>query len=119
MKNTQTTITDENIQQSVAKGKAYCLFLYLSGPNRDHSPEEADRIQAAHLRYLFTLRQQGHLILNGPVTDEDPLKGIGIFNFTDKALAKQLLEGDPAVKAGRLSFRIFAWFGLPGDSLPG
>jgi uncharacterized protein YciI len=112
-------ITDDFIQGKISSGKQYCLFLYLSGPNRNQSEAESEKLQQKHLRYLFKLRDDGILILNGPVTDKSPLRGIGIFNCTDKNAAKQLLDADPAVKAGRLIYEVYSWFGLPGDSLSG
>ena len=112
-------ITNDFIQKKISSGKQYCLFLYLSGPYRNQSEAESELLQQEHLRYLFQLREDGVLILNGPVTDEAPLRGIGIFNCTDKDEARKLLEDDPAVKAGRLNYEVYSWFGLPGDSLPG
>jgi uncharacterized protein YciI len=112
-------ITDAFIQKKISSGKQYYLFLYLSGSNRNQSEAEREKLQLEHLRYLFKLRDDGVLILNGPVTDESPLRGIGIFNCTDKEEAKHLLDSDPAVKAGRLIYEVYSWFGLPGDSLPG
>jgi uncharacterized protein YciI len=111
-------ITDEDVQATVASGKQYCLRLYKAGPNRNQPPEEADEIQKAHLRYLLGLRVKGILLINGPVIDDPELKGVSIFNTSDKEEVKRLSEGDPAVKAGRLIYEIFAWFGLPGDGLP-
>ncbi len=112
-------ITDDFIQGKISSGKQYCLFLYLSGPNRNQSEAESEKLQQKHLRYLFKLRDDGILILNGPVTDETSLRGIGIFNCTDKEIAKRLLDADPAVKAGRLIYEVYSWFGLPSDKLPG
>jgi uncharacterized protein YciI len=112
-------ITDDFIQKKISSGKQYCLFLYLSGLNHNQSEAESEKLQQEHLRYLFKLRDEGVLILNGPVTDETSLWGIGIFNCTDKEIAKRLLDADPAVKAGRLIYEVYSWFGLPSDKLPG
>jgi uncharacterized protein YciI len=71
-----------------------------------------------HLRYLFQLRAEGKLVINGPVLDDAELKGISIFNTTDKEEVRRLSDGDPAVKAGRLVYEIYEWFGIPGDRLP-
>jgi uncharacterized protein len=116
---TEIEITDAYIQDQVSSGKQYCLFLYHSGPNRNQSEAESEKLQQEHLRYLFKLREDGKLILNGPVTDESSLRGIGIFNCSDKEEAKHWLDGDPAVKAERLIYEVYSWFGLPGDYLPG
>jgi uncharacterized protein YciI len=110
-------ITEEYIQNKISSGKQYCLFLYLAGPNRNQSDSECEKLTKEHLKHLFRLRKEGKLILNGPVMDEVPLRGIGIFNFTDKEEAKRLLDEDPAVKEGRLTYAVYSWFGLPGDSV--
>jgi len=112
-------ITDELVRQRVAAGRPYCLRLYRAGPHRDQLPEEQDRIQAEHLRYLFQLRAAGKLLINGPVLDDPVLKGVSIFNATDADEVRALSEADPAVKAGRLVYEIYRWFGIPGDRLPG
>jgi hypothetical protein len=58
------------------------------------------------------------LVINGPVLDDPELKGISIFDTTDEEEVRRLSEGDPAVKAGRLVYEIYEWFGIPGDGLP-
>ncbi len=110
-------ITDEVVQKTVATGKQYCLRLYKVGPNRDQPPAEAEKIQMEHLRYLLQLRAEGILLVNGPVIGDPELKGVSIFNTTDVEEVKRLSEGDPAVKAGRLVYEIYIWFGLPGDHI--
>jgi len=70
-----------------------------------------------YLRHLFSLRAEGKLLVNGPVMDDSDLRGIGIFNITDKEEVKKLLDADPAVKACRLRYEIHPWFRIPGDAL--
>lgn len=111
-------ITDEFIMKSSEAGKQYCLRLYRKGPKRDQPPEEADRIQMEHLRYLFGLRAEGKIVINGPVIDESGLSGMAIFNTTDKEEVKRLSAEDPAVRAGRVVYEVYDWYGLPGDCLP-
>jgi uncharacterized protein YciI len=111
-------ITDEFIQKRVAAGKQYCVRLYKVGPNRNQPPDEAEKIQMEHLRYLWQLRAEGKLLISGPIMDDSEIQGIGIFATTDKEEVKRLSDGDPAVKAGRLVYEIYHWFGLPGDCLP-
>jgi uncharacterized protein len=110
-------ITNELILKTIEKGKQYILMLYNEGPNRNQPPEEAEKLQMEHLHYLFSLRADGKLLLNGPVTDDSALAGIGIFNLTDIKEVEKLASEDPAVKAGRLVFELHPLFGLPRDSL--
>ncbi|HMV98382.1 MAG TPA: YciI family protein [Anaerolineales bacterium] len=111
-------ITDEFIQKRIMTGRQYCVRLYKVGPNRSQPQDEVEGIQKEHLRYLWQLRAEGKLLISGPVMDDSDLQGVGIFQSTDKEEVKKLCEGDPAVKAGRLVYEIYSWFGLPGDSLP-
>ena len=115
---TNMDLTDDIVQDAIAQGKEYCLFLYKSGPTRDQPPEEAKKIQSEHLFYLFRLRSSGKLILNGPVLSEGELRGIGIFDTKDRNEAAALLESDPAIRSGRLRYEVYDWFGIPGDTLP-
>jgi uncharacterized protein YciI len=111
-------ITDEEIMKKIATGKGYCVFFYKAGPNRDLPEAEEDKLQMEHLRHLFRLKAEGKLLVNGPVTDDPVLKGVGIFNTVDKEEVKAWLDEDPKVKAGWLVYEIHQWFGIPGDGLP-
>ena len=74
---------DRQIQETVAYGRGYTLVLLWEGPKRDQAGAEADRLQQEHLRHLFTLRNEGKLLLNGPVLDESELVGIAIYAGQD------------------------------------
>jgi uncharacterized protein YciI len=110
-------ITNEYIRKALTQGKQYCISLLKSGPNRNQPRAEAEQLQMEHLRYLFQLRAEGKLLINGPVTDDPDLRGIAIYNTSDKEEVKRLLDGDPAVRAGRDMHEIHSWFGFPGDAL--
>ena len=107
----------DEIMKVIANGRRYILGLYTAGTSRDQDEETSSRIQQQHLEYLFKLRAEGKLILNGPLTDESPIRGICIFALEDTDEAGRLMADDPAVKAGRLSWEVHPWFGLPGDGL--
>ena len=48
---------------------------------------------------VFTLRNEGSLLLNGPVLDDGDLAGIGIFAGQDRDAVRALAEADPSVEA--------------------
>ncbi len=98
--------------------RLYCVRLFKPGPSRNQSPEEADKIQLEHIRYLTQLRAEGKILINGPVIDDDEISGIGIFSTADKEEVRRLSDEDPAVRAGRLVYSIYHWLGMPGDRLP-
>jgi uncharacterized protein YciI len=109
---------DQQIREAVASGKAYTLVLLWAGPIRDQGDAaEADRLQQAHLRHLFALRNEGKLLLNGPVLDDSDLVGIAIYAGQDQDVVRALAEADPSVKAGRLRVDVRPLFGIPGDAI--
>jgi uncharacterized protein YciI len=98
--------------------KIYYLYLLLRGPawTTEESPE-LTRLHEAHLAHLRGLRQAGHTIISGPVLDDGPLKGLGIFRVGTQAEAEALAAQDPAVRAGRFLFEIRPWM-APAGVLP-
>jgi uncharacterized protein len=108
---------DRQIQETVAQGRGYTLVLLWEGPIRDQTEAEADRLQREHLCYLFTLRNDGSLRLNGPVVDDSELAGIAIFAGQDQDGVRALAEADPSVRAGRLRVDVRPLFGIPGDAI--
>ncbi len=111
-------ITHETIREIVAQGRQYCIRIYKAGTVRNQPPAEAEQIQIEHLQYLFQLKAEGKLLINGPGIDDLEIKGMGIFNTTDKEEVQRLTDRDPEVIAGRLAYEIYLWFGMPGDCLP-
>ena len=91
--------------------KRYVMAMLMSGPNRDQSEEEAERLQRAHLDNITRLAEAGKLVLAGPFLEEGALRGIYIFNVTSVEEAKALTESDPAIKAGRLVMELHPWYG--------
>ena len=111
-------ITDTVGDDAVARQRWFWLLLLKRGPIRDQSPAEADLIQAAHLRHLFTLRKRGQLRLFGPVDGAGALRGIGVLTVPTREEAEALMADDPAVRSGRLRAEVRPWFTMPGDCLP-
>ena len=111
---------DAFIAGEVARGRAYVIGFYKAAANAPKlAAEDAQRLQMEHLRFLFKLRSQGTLALNGPLTDAGPVRGIGIFDDQDVDRIAAIMADDPAVLAGVLEPEVHPWFGLPGDTLPG
>jgi len=113
----KTEITDEVIRNTLTTGKKYLIVIYKGGSRTDFSKEEGDKIQWEHLRYVFGLRAEGKLLLNGPVTDSPEFKAVGIFNSTDVNEVRGWMDEDPNIKSGRLSYVLHQYFGIPGDAL--
>ena len=89
---------------------------------RAYPDDELERIQAEHLAYHAKLREAGHVVTNGPVSEQsDPsLRGLTFYRTGSLEEARKLAEADPAVRAGRLAVEIMTWYCPPGTmSQPG
>jgi hypothetical protein len=111
-----TVITDEFIREMMAKTKIYTLVLLKTAPGY-HQPG-ADAIIWEHGRRQFSLRADGVLSIVCPVADDSDLAGANIFD-TSAAEAARLMDADPAVQAGVLSYEVHPIRSFPGDSLGG
>ena len=108
---------DSEVGEHVALARRHTLVLLMTGPRRDHSDDEAERIQQAHLRHLVGLHKRGELVVNGPVLDAtSSVRGISVYRTDDLDLVRAWVDADPAVAAGRLTATVLPWFGtLPGE----
>jgi len=68
-----------------------------------------EKIQTAHLANITKLHDAGKLVLAGPFTDDGNWRGIFIFKTSSIEETKSLVDNDPAVQAGRLSYEIHPW----------
>jgi uncharacterized protein YndB with AHSA1/START domain/uncharacterized protein YciI len=72
------------------------------------TPEEAATLRE-HFQYLLELTREGTVVLAGPCTDLDsPDRGPGIIVFyaDSEDAAREIMENDPAVKAGIFKARL-------------
>jgi len=91
--------------------RMYVMALLKAGPNRNRPPEEARRLQAAHMANIDRLAAEGKLVLAGPFGDDGVLRGIYIFDVATVAEAEALTKTDPAVQAGQLAMELHPWYG--------
>ncbi|WP_121356447.1 YciI family protein [Flavisolibacter nicotianae] len=108
-------ITDEFMQQMLAKTKGYSLLLLKPGPNLNR--EDLQSIIWEHGRSNFRLRAEGLLSIVAPVTKESDIVGIGIFN-ADEATVHERMKDDPAIREEIFTYEILPIMSFPGDSLP-
>jgi hypothetical protein len=90
--------------------------MILRGGPKLKEPD-AQRIIWEHGRRNFELRAQGKLAIVCPIRDESDVCGIGIFN-ADVEETQQIMDGDPAVKAGIFVYDVHRCSSFPGDTLP-
>lgn len=108
-------ITDEYMHQMQTQSRTYS-FVLLKRAARYHEPD-AGAIIWEHGRRNHSLRADGVLAIVCPIADESEWAGIGIFDAPLDETAR-IMDGDPAIQAGVLSYEIHPVRGFPGDSLP-
>lgn len=92
------------------------MLVLKKGPNYQ---AEGDRnIIWEHGRRNFALRAAGQLVVVVPLASETEMAGIGLFTTSVEETRELMLE-DPAIKAGWLTFEVYAGRSFPGDGLPG
>lgn len=99
--------------------KKYFIAFLKEGPNRNHSKEEADKIQAAHMNHLGKLANEKRACMIGPFGQnaESDIQGIIVFSVPNKEEAERLAALDPAVQAGRLLIEVHPWWAAKGSKL--
>jgi hypothetical protein len=107
--------SDEQMQAALESTKAYTVVLLYAGPA--YAEGGARAVIWEHGRRNFGLRAAGLLSIVGPMADEGPLRGVGIFDC-DPEQATRLMEQDPAVLAQILTFEVHPMRSFPGDALP-
>jgi hypothetical protein len=111
-----TMITDEFMREVLAKAKTYTLVVLKATPKLDEPGARA--IIWEHGRRNMSLRADGVLAVVCPLADDSEWAGIGIFDASAEEAAR-IMDGDPAVIEGVLSYEVHPIRGFPGDSLPG
>jgi uncharacterized protein YciI len=89
--------------------KPYFFVLLKKGPNRSQDSVTAAKIQKAHMENINRMAASGKLNVAGPFLDEGEMRGIFIFDSGNEDEVRKLVENDPAVKAGRLTYEIHPW----------
>lgn len=107
-------ITDDYMRARLSETKPYTVVV-LHRTKRALEPG-SDRVIWEHGRRNFEMRRDGLLLVVCPVRDESDVSGVGIFS-TDLARTKELMEADPAVRAGIFTYEMHATRSFPRDSL--
>ena len=93
--------------------EAYELVVLRRPPDAaTYEDATLERIQAEHLAYLASLRDEGLIVTNGPVLDQpdESVRGLTFFRVGSLEEARRLAEDDPAVRAGRLAVDVMTWW---------
>ena len=109
-----TVITDEEMKRGLAAAKGYSIVILKATPRRRELG--ADKIVWEHGRRNFALRKEGKLSIVCRGRGEGELAGLCIFS-TSAEETRRLMDQDPAVKAGVLTYALQPVAGFPGDAL--
>ncbi|CAL1519903.1 YciI family protein [Chitinophaga sp. MM2321] len=90
--------------------KRYWMVFLKKGPQRNQSEAEAEEIQRGHINNITRLAKARKIVLAGPFGNDEDLRGIFIMDCKDSIEAVTLINSDPAVQSGRLSFIIKPWW---------
>ena len=91
--------------------KKYVMAFLKSGTVKIKDSAARMELQMAHLKNITRLADEGKLVVAGPFMDDQPIRGIFIFNVSTIEEAKKLTETDPAIKAGTLVMELHPWYG--------
>ena len=98
-------------------------YLYRIRPTRaemlvESTPQE-DRVVGEHFEYLRGLSDRGIVLLAGRTLNTDASAfGIVIFDVPSEAEAREVVERDPAVRAGVFEAELFPYrIALASDAL--
>jgi len=108
-------ITDEYMKQMLESAKEYSVCIIKMTPRRGEPG--ANQIVWEHGRRNFSLRADGILSIVCPISDGSGVSGVYIFN-ADTHKVKEIMEQDPAVKAGIFTYEVHPSQSFPGDLLP-
>jgi uncharacterized protein YciI len=94
----------------------YTLVFLRRPPDAPNlSEEELEALQQGHLAFHARMREEGHVVFNGPLSGQpdESLRGLTVYR-TSVEEARRLAQGDPSVQAGRLVTDVCTWFMQPG-----
>ncbi|WEA00165.1 YciI family protein [Mucilaginibacter sp. SJ] len=90
--------------------KKYVMAFLKEGPTQLKDSTANMQLQMAHLKNIGRLAAEGKLVVAGPFLDNQPLRGIFIFNVETVEEAQKLTETDPAIKAGALVMELHPFY---------
>lgn len=111
-----TSITDDYLREVIKTGKPWTLVVFKSGPKADEVG--AEKIIWEHGRRNLELLKAGTVNMIIAVRDGWEIEGLDVFNRgVDET--RKIMEKDPAVKAGVLTYEIHPTTSFSRDAVSG
>lgn len=108
----QTTQSTTAPKEDGFEMKQYYFVMLAKGERRGEITDTVviNEIQRGHMANINRLAEMGKIVVAGPFGDNGNWRGIFIFDCPTEEEVKELLNTDPAVKAGRLAYEIHPWW---------
>ncbi len=90
--------------------RKYVMAFLRKGPNRSKDTTVAKQLQAAHMKNINRMAEEGVLSVAGPFLDGGDLRGIYVFNVETVEEARKLTETDPLIQSGGLVMELHPWY---------
>lgn len=92
--------------------KNYVFVILKTGENKTTDKEERNRLFRGHMENIQRLVGNGKLVVAGPFGENDKTwRGLFILNVKTVEEAKELVQTDPAIKAGIFDVELVPWYG--------
>lgn len=89
----------------------YQFVILKTGPSKIADKDSINKLFRGHMENIGRLADEGKLVVAGPFGKNDKqYRGLFIFK-TDKVETENLLQTDPAIKAGLLDVEMYPWYG--------
>lgn len=112
-----TEDSSNSASEHLSKARDYTILILKKGPKYPEDVQNGKPIAWEHGKRNMSLRQAGVLALVCPIIDTEEYAGIGVFSCSVEE-ARKIMNDDPAVKAGVLTYSVHPGKGFPGDALP-
>jgi len=90
--------------------RSYFFVTLMTGKVEIEDKNRKKEIFSGHFANMSRLASEGKLVLAGPLIDARPKRGVYIFNAATIEEAEELVESDPAVKAGVFDYEIAKFY---------
>jgi uncharacterized protein YciI len=103
-------VTAQQQQEPQHKLVQFQMALLQRGPKPVPAGWESSPLRKEHIAYVQSLLASGKVIIAGPIKDDPQLAGVLIFNTKSAEEARNLVNGDPVVKAGHFTPELHPWW---------